>query len=68
MAKADSCVHEKVRRLCRDINNRADDRETLQILVVRLQDALLEEKYESRAVISAARTDEDDPFDKIMVA
>ncbi len=68
MAKAESCVHEKVRRLCRDINNQADDRETLQILVVRLQDALQEEMYETRTVISTARTDEDDPFDKIMVA
>jgi hypothetical protein len=69
MAKGDSCVHKKVRRLCRDINkNRADDRETLQALVVRLQDALLEEQYETRAVNIGARTDEDDPFDKIMVA
>jgi hypothetical protein len=68
MAKADSFVHEKVRRLCRDINNRADDREKLQTLLVRLQDALLEEQYETRAVISTARTDENDPFDKIMVA
>jgi len=68
MAKGDSCVHEKVRRLCRDINNRADDRETLQALVVRLQDALLEEQYETRAVNIGTRTDEDDPFDKIMVA
>lgn len=68
MAKADFCVHKKVRRLCRDINNRADDREKLQTLVVRLQNALLEEQYETRAVISTARTDENDPFDKIMVA
>jgi len=67
MAKGDSCVHEKVRRLCRDINNRADDREKLQNLVVRLQDALLEEQYESRVTITSP-TDEDDPFDKIMVA
>jgi hypothetical protein len=68
MAKVDSCIHEKVRRLCRDINNRADDREKLQTLLVRLQDALLEEQYETRAVISTARTDDNDPFDKIMVA
>ncbi|HEV8047718.1 MAG TPA: hypothetical protein VGP35_08305 [Terriglobales bacterium] len=68
MAKVDSCIHEKVRRLCRDINNRADDREKLQTLLVRLQDALLEEHYETRAVISTARTDDNDPFDKIMVA
>jgi len=68
MAKGDSCVHEKVRRLCRDINTRADDRETLQALVARLQDALLEEQYETRAVNIGTRTDEDDPFDKIMVA
>ena len=68
MAKVDSCIHEKVRPICRDINNRADDREKLQTLLVRLQDALLEEQYETRAVISTARTDENDPFDKIMVA
>ena len=68
MAKGDSCIHEKVRRLCRDINNQFDDRETLQTLVVRLQDALLEEQYGSRAVNITARIDGDDPFDKIMVA
>ncbi len=68
MAKGDSCIHEKVRRLCRDINNRADDRERLQTLVVRLQNALLEEQCETRAVNIPARTDEDDPFDRIMVA
>ena len=67
MVKGDSFIHEKVRRLCRDINNRADDRETLQTLVVRLQDALIEEQYGSRAVNITARTNGDDPFDKIMV-
>ena len=48
MAKGDSCLHEKVRSLCRDINNRADDRQTLLTLAVRLQDALLKEQCETR--------------------
>lgn len=68
MAKGDSCLHEKVRSLCRDINNRADDRQTLLTLAVRLQDALLKERCETRAARLTVRTDEDDPFDKIMVA
>jgi hypothetical protein len=37
-------------------------------LVVRLQDALLKEQCETWAARHTVRTDEDDPFDKIMVA
>jgi hypothetical protein len=67
MAKGDFYIHEKVRKLCRDINNQADDRERLQTLVVRLQEALREERYETRVKVTA-RPNDDDPFDKIMVA
>ena len=68
MAKGDSCIHDKVRQLCHDINDRADDREKLQTLVVRLQEALREERYQAPVVKLAAPLDNDDPFDKIMVA
>jgi len=67
MANADFCIHEKVRRLCRDINDRADDPVKLQTLVVRLQEALREEQYQTPSTKSAP-LDKDDPFDKIMVA
>jgi hypothetical protein len=67
MAKVDFCGREKVRRLCRDINNRSDDREKLQTLVIRLQEALREEWYEVRELRIGAPMDGDDPFDKIMV-
>ncbi len=67
MAKGDFCSPEKVRRLCHDISNRAEDREKLQILVVRLQQALQEEHYETHELKASARTDDDDPFDKIML-
>ena len=66
MVKGDLYLHEKVRRLCRDINNRADDPEKLQTLVVRLQETLRLESYETRAVSRPPETD--DPFDKIVVA
>jgi hypothetical protein len=66
MVKGDFYLHEKVRRLCRDINNRADDRERLQTLVGRLQETLRLESYETRAATRPPETD--DPFDKIVVA
>ncbi|HWY57729.1 MAG TPA: hypothetical protein VNZ03_24930 [Terriglobales bacterium] len=59
---------DNVRQLCRDINNRVDDREKLQSLVVRLQEVLREERYETRVVKVAGPPDHDDPFDKILVA
>jgi len=58
-------TNENVRQLCRDINNRADDPEKLQILVVRLQEVLREERCDTRAV--KVKTQPDNPFDKIMV-
>jgi hypothetical protein len=55
---------DKVRQLCRDIHNRADDRERLQTLVIQLQAALVR-RYETRAGKFAPQRD--NPFDKIMV-
>lgn len=64
----DDIVHDrsndKVRQLCRNINNRADDRESLQTLVIQLQ-AALGERYETRARKTVSQRD--NPFDKIMV-
>jgi hypothetical protein len=68
MKKVDGRMTDNVRQLCRDINNRVDDREKLQSLVVRLQEVLREERYETRVVKVAAPADHDDPFDKILVA
>jgi hypothetical protein len=68
MANGDSYTHEKVRRLCRDISDRADDPAKLQTLAVRLQQALREEERYQTAAVKSAPLDNDDPFDKIMVA
>jgi len=73
MKNAYGRTNEEVRRICRDINQRANDREQLLTLVVRLQnvlqqDALQKERPETPAMEVNAQSDEDDPFDKIMVA
>jgi hypothetical protein len=65
MNRENDRVNEKVRRLCRAINNRADDRKKLQPLVAQLQDVLQEERYETRAVKVMAQSD--NPFDKILL-
>jgi len=44
MKKVDGSINEKVRRICRDINNRANDRQKLQTLVIELQEVLREER------------------------
>jgi hypothetical protein len=64
MAKGDFYIHQ----LCRDINKRADDRETLQTLVVQLQQALQDQQYKAQAIRDMAPLKSDDPFDKIIVA
>jgi hypothetical protein len=66
MHKANGRMNEKVRRLCRAINNRADDREKLQTLVAQLQEVLREDWHETRAVRVTAKSD--NPFDKIILA
>jgi hypothetical protein len=65
MKKVDTRLNEKVRRLCRDINNRANDRTQLQTLVIQLQKALGEDRHGTGAVKFASK--QDNPFDKIMV-
>lgn len=64
MKKIDGRSDEKVWRICQDLNNRANDRQRLQTLVVELQEVLREERYETRAVKAASPSD--NPFDKIM--
>jgi hypothetical protein len=64
MAKGDLYIHQ----LCRDINKRADDRETLQTLVVQLQQALRDQRYEAKVIRDSAPLKSDNPFDKIIVA
>jgi hypothetical protein len=68
MKKAYGRTNEAVRQICRNINQRADDRDQLLILVVRLQEVLREERHRTTVAKIAAPSDEDDPFDKIMVA
>lgn len=58
-------MNKKVRRICRDINSRSDDRQQLEILMIKLQDVLREERYDMRAVQVSSRSE--NPFDKIMV-
>ncbi|MGA2353012.1 MAG: hypothetical protein ABSG02_00850 [Terriglobales bacterium] len=71
MKKMDGHINQKVRRICRAINRRANDRRKLRALVVRLQAALRLE--EAKQEVSRTRAGKkvlqyDDPFDKIMVA
>ena len=54
----------KVRRICRDINNRSDDRQQLEVLMIKLQEVLREERYDTRTIEVASRSD--NPFDAIM--
>lgn len=61
-------VDEKILRLCRNINQRVDNRKELQSLAARLQEVLREESCRTQVVKAAMQPDEDDPFDKIMVA
>ena len=65
MKQADAHMNKKVRRICRDIKSRSDDRQQLEILVIKLQDVLREERYDTRAVQVNSRSE--NPFDKIMV-
>jgi hypothetical protein len=75
MKNAYSRGNEEIRRICRDIHERSNDREQLQGLVVRLQDVLSKEgprkeafnqaRYETRMVKAGAQRD--NPFDRIMM-
>ena len=68
MKTGDRRTNEKVLRLCRNINKRADDLEKLQPLVIQLQEVLREVRCETWTVKVTAQPHEDNPFDKIMVA
>jgi hypothetical protein len=65
MKRADNPMNKKVRRICRDINNRSDDRQQLELLMIKLQEVLREERHDTRAAKVIARSD--NPFDAIMV-
>jgi hypothetical protein len=71
MKKVEGHVNQKVRRICRAINYRANDRRKLRALVVRLQAALSVEETKvklSRTRLGKTSLQADDPFDKIMIA
>jgi hypothetical protein len=65
MKQADNPMNKKVQRICRDINNRSDDRQQLEILMVKLQEVLREERHDAHAVKVTSRSD--NPFDAIMI-
>jgi hypothetical protein len=65
MKQLDSHMNKKVRGICHDINNRSHDRQQLEILMIKLQDVLREECYDTRALQVSSRSE--NPLDKIMV-
>jgi hypothetical protein len=65
MKRVNDPMNKQVRRICRDINNRSDDRQQLEILMIKLQEVLREERHDIRAVEPASRSD--NPFDAIMM-
>jgi predicted Abi (CAAX) family protease len=73
MRNLDGRTNAKVRRICQDINHRANDRQKLQTLVIELQELLREdccgrEDWHNAAALRR-NLQPDDPFDKlIMVA
>jgi ATP phosphoribosyltransferase len=67
MNKVHRRIDKIIRRLCREINERADDRQKLHTLVVRLQQVLRKAQYETQMMKVTAQH-EDNPFDKIIVA
>jgi hypothetical protein len=65
MKKAYRRSNVAIRRICRDISRRANDRRQLQSLILRLEALLRENRDDSITVKITAQ--QDDPFDKIMV-
>jgi hypothetical protein len=65
MKRAYRRTDEAIRRICRDISRRANDRAQLQMLIVRLEALLRENRNDMTTVEIAAQ--QDNPFDKIMV-
>jgi len=70
MKKAYGRTDEEVRRICRHINERSNDRERLQTLVLRLQEVLSKEvpsndsNHTCMVKVTAQR---ENPFDRIMI-
>ncbi len=70
MKKAYGRADEEVRRICRDINEQSNDRETLQTLVLRLQEVLSKKapsnnhNHTCAVKVTAQR---ENPFDRIMI-
>jgi hypothetical protein len=71
MSKLEARTNAQIRRICHDINHRANDRQGLQTLVAELQELLREDRYARQDWHNAAtlrpNLHSDDPFDKIMV-
>jgi hypothetical protein len=65
MKRAYRRTNEAIRQICRDISRRANDRAQLQMLIVRLE-ALLRENRNDRTTVEIT-AQQADPFDKIMV-
>lgn len=65
MKQGNDRMNKQVRRICRDINNRSDDRQQLEILMIKLQEVLREERHDTRAVKVTSRSE--NPFDAIMM-
>jgi hypothetical protein len=64
MKQVNDRMNKQVRRICRDISNRSDDRQQLEILMVKLQEVLREERLDAHAIEVPSRSD--NPFDAIM--
>jgi hypothetical protein len=63
MMQGNDRMNKQVRRICRDISKRSDDRQQLEILMIKLQEILREERLDcSEGVTSRS----DNPFDAIM--
>jgi len=58
-------MNKQVRRICKDINNQSADRQQLEILMIKLQQVLREERHDTGAVKLTSRSD--NPFDAIMM-
>ena len=65
MKQANDRMNKQVRRICRDINHRSDDRQQLEILMIKLQEVLREERHDTGAAKVTSRSD--NPFDAIMM-
>jgi predicted Abi (CAAX) family protease len=71
MSKLEARTNAQIRRICQNINHRANDRQGLQILIDELQELLREDRYAREdwhnATALRPNLQSDDPFDKIMV-